>query len=95
MLRKPDRLASQYAKAKEWQEKAIKIDLKFRGPYHNDLAMDYFNYAKILKKTGEEEKELQYLQKSKEIYLYNENLEEVERIEEVIREILENNKEIS
>ena len=59
---------------------------------HNDLAMDYFNYAKILKKTGEEEKELQYLQKSKEIYLYNENLEEVERIEEVIREILENNE---
>ena len=54
--------------------------------------MDYFNYAKILKKTGEEEKELQYLQKSKEIYLYNENLEEVERIEEVIREILENNE---
>lgn len=84
--------AEKIKKAKEWQEKAIEIDLKFRGSYHNDLAMDYFNYAKILKKTGEEEKELQYLQKSKEIYLYNENLEEVERIEEVIREILENNE---
>lgn len=53
--------------AQKWQKKAIDMDLRNRGANHPDLAVDYYNYAKILKALGDDSGAEEYLQMGREI----------------------------
>lgn len=51
----------------KWQEKALQVDLRHRGPKHPDVAMDYFNYAKILYALENSTEAIKYLLLSRSI----------------------------
>lgn len=75
--------------ALEWEWKAIETDLRFRGPNHPDVAIDCFNYAKILLKMGKADSAVPYLCRSREIEENCKNKKRLEEIDELIDEITE------
>ena len=60
------------------------MDLVFRGPDHSDLAIDYYNYGKILSAMEDNAGALQYYQKSRDI---EEKCRNEERVREIDRRI--------
>lgn len=68
----------------QWQEKAIEMDIKNRGPNHPDVAVDFFNYAKILYAAGKKNEAIQYLMESRRIEekdkSHPENIKEIDEL---------------
>lgn len=68
--------------AEMWQRKAIKTDLKNRNKNHPDVAVDFFNYAKILEALGKFSQAIKCLQISRRIRVKNacDNIEEIDEM---------------
>lgn len=74
--------------AEKWQRKAIKTDLKHRNKNHPDVAIDFFNYAKILEALGKFSQAIKCLRISRRIEeknasdngAFNKNIEEIDEM---------------
>lgn len=80
--------------AEKWQRKAIKTDLKYRNKNHPDVAVDFFNYAKILDALGKFSQVIKCLRISRRIEVKNasdnnasnKNIEEIDEMIFVIKQ---------
>lgn len=74
--------------AEMWQRKAIQTDLKNRNKNHPDVAIDFFNYAKILEALGKFSQAIKCLRISRRIEVKNDS-DNIEEIDEMIFSIKE------
>ncbi len=73
-------------RAKKWMEKAIDMDLKNRAQNHIDIAVDLFNYSKILFKLNQKEDAIACLEKSRSIEALYNHFDRVTEIDELIKQ---------